>query len=115
MSTFGGAKTRVTILRIEQTFRTLTNELKTELSATTNVAATTDGWDAKYNKRTYSTLTLHYLDPENPCKLVSRVVDTLEFGEASHTGINIAEKLNESFDKWEIRCKTKFIVFWLKF
>lgn len=55
---------RVITSRIEKLFSQQSEHLKLEIMDAKWVSTTTDGWDSKHNKRTFSTLTVHSLKPE---------------------------------------------------
>ena len=74
------------------------NKLKEELALIRWVALTTDGWTCR-NNRHYITVTVHYINSE--MKMISRVLTT-EHMEESCTSENLANKLKEIADNWNI-------------
>lgn len=74
------------------------NKLKEELALIRWVALTTDGWTCR-NNRHCITATVHYINSE--MKMISRVLTT-EHMEESCTSENLANKLKEIADNWNI-------------
>lgn len=97
---------RTTVSRlIEGDYESKIDIVKNELSNVRFIASTTDGWENEFNHHTFCTVTIHYLDPTDEIQLKSRVLNTVEFGLLNHTAVNIANKLEEVYDRWQIRCK----------
>ena len=65
------------------------------------MALTMDIWTSMATEA-YMTVTAHYIDPN--WKLQNFLLETLLFPER-HTGVNIAQKLNEVGERWRIISK----------
>ena len=89
---------------IERKHVSLKKKLAKELELVKHIGVTTDGWTSEYGQKSFSTITLDYRDLSSEIGHPKWVVlETLPFGLEAHTGVNIANKLNDSFMKWQIK------------
>lgn len=100
---------RATIMsHLERKYQDESQKLSSALEEIGDIAVTTDGFKAKCSQDNYSTITAHFIDSDGASK--TRVLETIPFGNDSHTGENIASKLKASFLKWNITNKIPVMV-----
>ena len=100
--------TRENLKIIEDEFYEKTkSEIKEKLASLANLAITTDGWTAKALKKSFISLTIHFLqtnwEPDSIELGIFNVVGT-------HKASSLAEKLQLIFDFYEIDDKISTIV-----
>ena len=119
------SRSTITLL-IEKAHEAAKKELHQELERVDHVSVTTDGWTSKYGQKSFTTVTLHYLDPKsNEPKATEGskssshadkgsvsltipkpkrvVLETLPFGEDSHIAVNIHKHLNDCLTRWKVK------------
>ena len=69
-----------------------------ELSDVDSYALTTDIWSSRHNQA-YTGVTIHFVD--STYQLKAYLLETVEFPDA-HTGVNIAEELQEILKNWKL-------------
>lgn len=91
----------------DQYYQTRTQEIKNLLKQFTSLAATTDGWTNKITRKSFLSLTIHYLKKD-------WTPDSIGLGiyhiEGEHTATNLAKKIVNVFDWFEICRKVDALV-----
>jgi hypothetical protein len=88
---------------IDKLYNVTCSQLIRELLLVDQFAITSDGWSSKYSNKSFSTITIHYIEPNSRSHLKSLTLDTLAYGQVSHTGQHIKEIIEKSLIKWNIR------------
>lgn len=91
---------------LPELYNMVRNRVLAELEQAAHVALTTDLWTSRAHK-SYITVTAHFITKE--FQMIARVLNTVEVPE-SHTAINLASRLRQIVDDWQITGKISCIV-----
>ncbi|KAL4131395.1 hypothetical protein QTP88_008711 [Uroleucon formosanum] len=97
----GAIKSRMKVLR-----SSVTEIIKKKLRDSKSIACTSDCWSS-LSQNSYITVTTHIIDDQWCLKSYTLTTHAME---ESHTAVNLAHQLEDTFDKWEIGGKIMTVV-----